>query len=396
VPAEVDCVVVGAGLTGSVAALALAARGLSVVVIEQHAPLPSPRLDQRALVLSCASVRILAACGLWARLMPVSTAVRSIRISERGAFGTVRLDAAEVGLDALGWACPAGLMLGEFNSALLGQVGIEVRWSTQFLGCSAEPAAIRVRLGGPAGNQDVFARLLIGADGAESAVRAASGITVTRFDYAQQAIVASVHAARPAPHTAFELFTTEGPLALIPQGGARYVAVQCFRTERAMRVAELDDADYLALLERRSGARLGSLSELGPRRVHALVRQRADCVTGARTVIIGNAANTVHPNAAQGLNLGLRDAAELAGIAGGATDPGAATTLDAYAAARVRDHRRTGGLTHALARTFASPLAPVACARRTLMAVCAHTGPLRRRVIAEFGGLSALADSASA
>lgn len=394
-PAEVDCVVVGAGLTGSVAALELAARGLSVVIVEQHAPLPSPRLDQRALVLSCASVRILTACGLWARLMPFSTAVRSIRISERGAFGTVRLDAADVGLDALGWACPAGLMLGEFNSALLGQAGIEVKWSTRFLGSSAEPAAIRVRLGGPEGTQDIIARLLIGADGAGSAVRAATGIRVTRFDYAQQAIVASVQAARPAPHTAFELFTTEGPLALIPQGGARVVAVQCFATDRATRVAKLDDTAYLALLERRSGARLGSLSELGPRRAHELVRQRAESVIGARTAIIGNAANTVHPNAAQGLNLGLRDAAALAGIAGNAVDPGAAATLDAYAAARARDHRRTGGLTHALARTFGSPLAPVACARRSLIALCAHAGPLRRRVIAEFGGLAALADSAS-
>jgi 2-octaprenyl-6-methoxyphenol hydroxylase len=395
VPAEVDCVIVGAGLTGSVAALELAARGLSVMLIEQRAPLPSPRLDQRALVLSCASVRILEACGLWARLAPFSTAVRSIRISERGAIGTVRLEAAEVGLDALGWACPAGLMLSEFNSALLDHAGIDVKWSTRFLGCSTQPAAIQVRLGGPQGREDIAARLLVGADGAESAVRSAAGIEVRRFDYMQQAIVASVHAARPAPHTAFEIFTTEGPLALIPQGGARYVAVQCFVTDRAMRVAELDDRAYLALLERRSGARLGSLSELGPRRVHDLVRQRVDSLTGMRTVIIGNAANTVHPNAAQGLNLGLRDAAQLGAIAAGAIDPGAADTLDAYAAARARDHRRTSGLTHALARTFASQLAPVACARRTLLAICAHAGPMRRRVIAEFGGFAALADSAS-
>lgn len=391
-PGEIDCVVVGAGLAGSVAALCLAESGLEVMVVEQRAPLPSPRLDQRALVLSPASVRILGDAGLWPRLAPRSTALTAIRISERGAFGTVALEAAEVGLGALGWACPADHLLSELNAALLENKRVRVQWSTRFTTCEPQPGAIRIRLQGLNGERVESARLLVGADGARSSVREATAVGIECFDYGQQAIVAMVGAARPCPGTAFELFSGEGPLALIPQGADRYVTVQCLSSARAQLAAELDDAAYLDMLERRSGGRLGALSALGPRRVYDLVRQRAERLIGVRSVLVGNAANTVHPNAAQGLNLGLRDAAALARVIGGSADAGARPGLRRYAALRRRDHRSISGFTHVLAQTFTSSLLPVACARRSLLLACAHSLPLRRRLVAELSGIAALTE----
>ncbi|MEQ8492682.1 MAG: FAD-dependent monooxygenase [Gammaproteobacteria bacterium] len=390
-PPEFDCIVVGAGLVGSAAACTLAASGRRVLVVERRAPLHTLPDDVRALVLAPASVQVLGRCGLWPALAPHAAAIRRIHISERGAFGRVRLDAAEAGLAALGWSCPADVMLREMNGGLVHGDGIEVRWSTRFIDARARDDAIEVELATPAGEARVSARLLVGADGARSAVRHAAGIELDSVDYGQSAIVANLEAPALAADLALEHFTDEGPLALIPRGGARFVSVQCLAREHAQAAASLAAPEYLAQLAARAGQRLGPLTALGPRRLHPLARQRARSLTGARTVILGNAANTVHPNGAQGLNLGLRDVAALDAALRAADDAGASEALAAYAALRARDHRAIGGFTHAAAQAFASTLLPARCARRVVLGALAHVPALRRALVAELSGLGALA-----
>ncbi len=392
-----DCLIVGAGLVGSIAALALHGLGCRVTLIERRAQLhPAANQDVRALVLSAGSLAILERYGLWPVLAPVSTAVRRIEVSDRGGFGHVSLAADDIGLEALGWACPADILLRRFNAAVIESAAIKVHWSTRFLAARdvADQIVVTAEVDGV--EVDYRTRLLIAADGSDSAVRAARGIEVERLDYGQSAIVATVRAARPLAGTAFEHFTRRGPLAFIPCGGDRYVSVQCLDHAAADAAMALDGPAYLAMLERRFGTRLGGLDELGNRRRHALLRQRAETLHAPRTLIVGNAANTVHPNAAQGLNLGLRDVQALASCLAGAADPGAAERLRTYRLARQRDHQRTGALTDVLAQAFRSRLGPVSYVRRAAMLLTAHVAPLRRRLLLEASGLAALARDSAA
>ncbi len=392
-PAEYDCVIVGAGLVGAAAAVLLAGRGFRVALLERRAsPLKDAlNADVRALVLAPSSVDVLEDAGMWSGIAARAEAIETIHIQERGSFGAVRLTAHEVGLRALGWACPADGLLQTLRAGAEANPNVTVHWATRYLGHHVSDDHMVITAEYDGASATFSARLLIGADGAESEVRSAAGIGADVFDYAQEAIVANVTVSAPQPRTAFERFTTRGPLALIPRGGAQYVAVQCLDTTAAEHAFELLDADYLALLTRRFGARLGSFTALGPRHRHALKRRRAAAIVGPRLVLIGNAANTVHPNAAQGLNLGLRDVAALAHVLEPGADSGAPAVLTRYRTLRKRDQANTVAFTDMLAQTFRSPLGLVACARRTALALAAGVSPLRHRLIVEASGLAALA-----
>lgn len=373
-------------------AVLLKRRGLSVALLERRAKptLVSLNTDVRALVLAPASVRILEEAGLWPALVPLAEPIRHIRVQQRGRFGSVRLNAADVGRPALGYACPGDGLLQALVAAAEAALGDAFHWATSYVGHDSNPN--RVLLSAESNGQTIHfeSRLLIAADGAESGVRRGASITVERFDYQQQAIVANLHASAPLSYTAFERFTSAGPLALIPRGGASYVAVQCLDDESAMHAMAQSDDDYLADLEIRFGGQLGTFSNLGPRHRHALLRRRAAHIIAPRVALIGNAANTVHPNAAQGLNLGLRDAYGLSQAIAD-RDPGATETLDRFVAHRTRDHASTMRVTDLLAQTFRSPLAAVACVRGAALAATAYLAPLRRRLIVEASGLGALA-----
>lgn len=397
-PPDFDAVVIGAGLVGSCAALALHRAARTVLLVDTAAAPQQPAGDARALVLSSASVDILTELGLWQQLSSHVTPIRHIRISDRGACGVLTLNAADSGLENLGWACPADHLLYELRYAVVAALGENACWSTHYVGHQVHADHVEIQLQHGAQRRTVRAALLIGADGYRSPVRTTSGIKTDGYDYGQHALVAKVAVEHPAEHTAFEHFTREGPLAMIPCGGADYVSVQCLHETRALTALKLDDLTYGAELERRFGTRLGHLTITGPRRAHALVRQRARHIVAPRTVLVGNAANTMHPNAAQGLNLGLRDVATLAaGLAVGVErDVGATTLLARYAAARAPDHRRTVGFTDLLAQGFRSRLWPLALTRRLILTLSDLSPATKQRFIHEASGLAALARSTAA
>lgn len=385
--------IVGAGLVGATAATLLARHGLKVALLERRAAPVAGALDTdvRALVLAPASVQVLEQAGLWSAIAPQAETIETIHVQERGRYGALRMTAGEAGLDALGWACPADGLLQTLVTGAQQTPGVVLSWATRYVSHRLGDEQMLVSAVRNGVTETFSARLLVAADGAESDVRGAAGIGAGVFDYTQDAIVANVAVSAPQPHTAFERFTSRGPLAMIPRGDARYVAVQCLDQACAERACALSDSEYLALLARRFGTRLGALSDLGPRRRHALKRRQAAAITAPHLVLVGNAANTVHPNAAQGLNLGLRDAAALARVLESGADPGAVETLSRYQALRQRDHANTVGFTDALAQAFRSPLGLVGCARRTALAAAACLPPLRHRLIVEASGLAALA-----
>ncbi len=390
---EFDCAVVGAGVVGAVAALALARQGTRVAVIDARRPLEAADIarDARGLVLAPASQRVLAELGIWERLAAVAVPVKYVEITDRGHFGAVRLAHTDLALPALGHVCPGGALLAAVEQVLAAEprctlllgarlARVDVGGQQAVLGISREDTALELR-----------APLLVGADGAESRVREHHGIAVRRRDYGQTAIVATAEVTRPAADTAFERFTRDGPFAVLPLGGRRIVVVRTARSAEADGLLACTDHDFCADLAVRAGGRFGRFFHLGPRRAYALALSRAERITAPRTVLVGNAANTLHPNAAQGLNLGLRDCAALARCVGetiaAGRELGTPRMLDAYCAARARDHAAIVRFTDGVARVFGTDFVPAVALRGAALLACDLLPPLRRRLLQRLTGL---------
>jgi 2-octaprenyl-6-methoxyphenol hydroxylase len=367
-PARCDVAIAGGGMVGLSLAAALADLPLDVVVIEPvtAAADRQPSFDARTTALSAGSRRVLEGIGVWGAVAAQATPIRRIHVSERGAFGTARLTAGEQGVAALGYT---------IENRLLGQALRERAASIPRLAlCEAsvralEAGADSVRLGTDRGGT-IDARLVVAADGANSAVRAALGVEASVSDYGQHALIAHVDTGRFHEHTAYERFTPTGPIAVLPISDGRSAVVWTLSPEAAARALALDDAAFLAELQDAFGLRLGRFTRVGRRQAYPLALTRSAQLTGPRAVILGNAAQGLHPVAGQGFNLGLRDVAALAELLadeiagqGAAADPGAARLLEQYAEWRRPDREAVIRFTDSLVRGFGLPLAPVRGAR---------------------------------
>jgi 2-octaprenyl-6-methoxyphenol hydroxylase len=232
----------------------------------------------------------------------------------------------------------------------------------------AVASAVTATVATAAGPQTIAARLLVAADGARSRLRAALGIDARVDDYRQHAIIVNCTTAEPAAGRAFERFMAAGPLAALPLTRNRIAIVWTQPETAAERILGLSDADFRAELQAAFGWRLGRIRQVGARDRHRLQRVRSENLIGERTVLIGNAANALHPVAGQGFNLALRDVAALAelladALAAGAADIGAAAVLGAYRDWRAADQRRLTSFTHALVQGFGASLPGLATAR---------------------------------
>jgi 2-octaprenyl-6-methoxyphenol hydroxylase len=362
-PERCDVAIAGGGMVGLSLAAALAELPLDVVVIEPVAAdsEEQPSFDSRTTALSNGSRRILEGIGAWAGIAGRATPIRRIHVSERGAFGTAILTAEEQGVAALGHT---------IENRLLGQVLRErVRGEPRIRLQSGRVAVLRqgteaVRLETAAGNA-FEARLVVAADGAQSAVRTALGIGAHVSDYGQHAIIAHLDTARFHEYTAWERFTPAGPLAVLPIGEGRSAVVWTLAPDAARRALALDDADFLGELQAAFGLRLGRFTRVGRRQSYPLALTRAERLTAPRAAILGNAAQSLHPVAGQGFNLALRDVATLAELLAGppGSDPGDAALLDRYSRERAPDRAAVIRFTDSLVRGFGLPGAPLRRAR---------------------------------
>ncbi|MGE3389015.1 MAG: FAD-dependent monooxygenase [Gammaproteobacteria bacterium] len=381
-PVPVPVAVAGAGFVGAALALGLARAGIAVTVVERQPARAAPREDGRGLALAMSSVSLLERLGVWTALAPQVCAVRHVHVTQRGHFGALRLSHHDVGQPALGYVCPAEA-LQEALLRALADAGVDVRFSHEIAALHVDADAAHLTLRTSEGSAGCTAALVIGADGADSAVRTLAGIGVRRHDYDQSAIVANVDVIDPRPNTALERFTVDGPLALLPLGGRRHVLVRAARRADVPGLLALPDRDYLAETARRFGVAAGYFTALGVRREHPLALQRAVALTAARVLLVGNAANTLHPNGAQGLNLGFRDAGcaldLLIDACTRGRDPGDLDLLRRYAAARHADHRATACITDTLARAFAVAH-PLAGALRACALAGADRLPVMKRL----------------
>lgn len=392
-PRQFDVAIVGGGLVGASLALALAGSSVRVLLIEGVSPQSSaqPSFDERTTALGNASRRVLQGLGIWDELAREAAAIRTIHVSEAGRFGSARLSAAEQGVEAFGYVIPnrvIGMALWH-GLRRAGAVTLRVPARVSAVEIAADGAALTV-LGADGAPETVSARLLVAADGANSLVRAAAGIAAEVEDYEQVAITTAIQTDRPHDGTAYERFTSTGPVAVLPLHGGGYGTVWACEPARAAELLALGEADYLSALQRRFGWRVGRLLRAGRRASYPLRLSRAATTVGLRTVLVGNAAQGLHPIAGQGFNLGLRDAALLAErIAACDGDPGAPQLLRAYSQARASDRLGVVRFTDSLVRLFASRL-PGASLLRNLGLVAFDLSPPAKRALARvslgFGG----------
>ena len=342
---DIDVAICGAGPVGLALAALLARRGMasSRIALIDAKSLGAAMTDPRSIALSYGSRLLLEEVDAW----PVpATPIHQIHVSRRGQFGRSMIERAEHDVPALGYVTRYGELITALSGACE-RAGVTVIRPARVTGSLEHADGVNMQLDD---GREVEAALVVQAEGGVFGEQDSRALT---RDYRQTAVIARVSSSAPIAHRAYERFTDEGPLALLPQDGAdghQYALVWCVRPETAEALLELGDAAFLARLGQAFGTRLGRFTGASARATYKL-GLNADARATARTVAIGNAAQTLHPVAGQGLNLGLRDAAVLARLlAQGATPE----KLGAFSAARAIDRRLTVGLTDTMARVFAA------------------------------------------
>ena len=352
-----DVVIVGGGLVGASLAIALVRQGVEVGLVEAAPAGQMPAVfDQRNLSFAAATVNALTALGVMQQLRTPTGPIRRIHISRQGDFGRVRLEAQDYGRATFGQVVVARDFGEALEARLEGLSGLTRYRPARFVGFAPDEAGHRaLRIADAEGERTLHARLVVAADGTRSAVREALGIGVDEHDYGQTLFVARVRATQAPDGTAYERLGDDGPTALLPRGDRHWGVVHGVAREQAETVAALDDAAWLARLQRAVGWRIGRLVASGERSAYPIARVVAQRLVAGRAVVLGNAAQTIHPIGAQGFNLGLRDALTLAEEIARGDDPGAASRLAAYAARRREDRERTLAFSDGLARLTANP-----------------------------------------
>lgn len=384
---DADVLVVGGGLVGQSLCVALEGMALRAMQVESEPPraADAPRWDERNFALGRRSVQALERWGVWAHARAQARPIAEVHASSRGDFGAVRITAAECGVDALGHTVPARAVGEALSARLAGCRTVERIAPARLTALAHDDAGVTATLDTPDGARALRVRLVVGADGTASAVRGFAGIGSETRDYGQTAIVCTI-TARGAPEgRAFERFTDSGPFALLPLGEDRLGMIWTVPAGQAEATLALDDAAFLAAAQDRFGRRAGTFQRVGRRQPWPLRLTRALRVCGERVVLVGNAAQTIHPIGAQGFNLGLRDvealAALLADAVASGADPGDATHLAAHAAAREADRSATIRMSDGLARAFLPTALPLRLLRGAALAVL-DRAPLLKRDLA--------------
>lgn len=386
--ARFDVAVAGGGPVGAALACALADSGASVLLADPWlgAAEPSPAFAPRPIALSLATERVLASLGVWEGLAPAATPIESIHVSEAGRFGAARLEAAQCGVGRFGSVVAAGALGAALRDAVARRDAIR-RTGGRIVDADPSGGKVVSRVVDEAAGTSlpIGASLVAVADGGRSELRDALGIDSSVREYRQCAIAAVVAARAPREHTAFERFTTEGPVAMLPMGGKRYGLVWSCGEERADELGGLGEEEFAVRLAAVFSGRLGGFDAIDERAVFPLRFVRADTIVAERVALVGNAANHLHPVAGQGFNLGVRDVASLAEVVAAARreggDPGDPSVLARYRRWRAPDHAAVARFTDGLVDLFGHRFSPVAPLRGPAL-VALDLAPALKRALA--------------
>lgn len=359
-------IIVGGGMAGATLALAISSLtkgAVPVALVEAQQPdnRQHPGFDARAIALAQGTCQQLDSIGIWSALADCATAIKHVHVSDSGHSGFVNLQAQDYRVPALGQVIEL-FDAGKRLFALLQQApGVTLHCPAKVVEVvrTAESATVTLDNG-----QQLSGKLLVAADGSHSALAQACNIQWQQQDYQQIAVIANVTTSELPNGRAFERFTRNGPLALLPMSQGRSSLVWCHAKEDKQQVDSWDDARFIAELQRAFGWRLGKILHAGKRHSYPLQLLTASRHVSHRLALVGNAAQTLHPIAGQGFNLGLRDVMSLAEtIAQAGKDPGDYEVLSQYQQRRQQDQQATIGVTDGLIHLFANRYGPLVVGR---------------------------------
>ncbi len=378
-----DVIVVGAGMVGAALALALARAGFDVAVIEPRAPKPwnaRDDIDLRVVALAPSSIELLGRLDVWKSIRESRVcAYRAMHVWDALAPGELNFDAAAEGRSALGHIVENRLIQSVLWNALGRESRITLHCPSKVAATEATPERRTLTFDD---GTIIAAKLVVAADGVDSALREMAGIAVHDRDYGQCAIVAHVATERAHESTAWQRFLPGATLAFLPLADGRSSIVWSVPEAESQRLLALDDAAFCAELGAAFDFRLGRVTAATSRAVFPLRMKLADRYLAPRLVLIGDAAHAVHPLAGQGVNLGLRDVDELGAVLIEARDAkrdfAAESVLRRYERRRRSDNVLSAHAFDAIQRVFGSEVMPVAALRGAGLALVNKIEPLKR------------------
>ncbi|MFN3018457.1 2-octaprenyl-6-methoxyphenyl hydroxylase [Vibrio coralliilyticus] len=389
---QFDVVIAGGAMAGMTLALAinkLSQQPLSIAVVEPYQVdhQAHPGFDSRSIALSYGTVNILKQFGLWDDISTFATAIRHIHVSDRSHAGMTEIDNLEVGVEALGYVVELADVGRLYHEKVAQDSNITLLCPASVNQIERQQQCVHIELDN---GQTISGKLLVAADGAISTCCQQIGLDFNEHDFEQVAVIANIKTAEHHQGRAFERFTSSGPVALLPMSEHRMSLVWCLRPDDAQRVMSLDDDAFLKELQHAFGWRLGKLEKVGQRAVYPLLLRYREQNTSHRFAIVGNAAQTLHPIAGQGFNLGIRDVATLAEvIATNSSDPGDYSVLSQFKRRRENDRSATISLTSSLVHIFSNDYLTLRIGRNLSLAAMDNIPVLKAPLLARTLGLVA-------
>jgi len=369
---DYDIIIAGGGMIGTSLGLALAPLKLRVAIIEAVARSAEqqPSFDDRSTALSRSSQRTFEAMGLWPEIVAASTPIKNIHVSDKGRFGFAHIDAGEQEVEALGYVVINRVLGQVLQSSLSGVAGLDLMCPAKICAVATADDDVTATIEEPGGQRTLTCKLLVAADGASSGVRDMIGISASRVDYDQWAVIGNVLPEKAPGNCAYERFTDTGPIAMLPIADERAAFVWMLPPASARELLTLSDEEFTDRLQDTFGYRLGRFSKVGKRAAYPLALTKANGLIAKRSVVVGNAAHGLHPVAAQGFNLGMRDVAALCDCIADARDDqaesldcGSAAILENYAEWRRSDQKKLVRFTDGIVRLFGDQRPPVPALR---------------------------------
>ena len=379
---EYDITIIGAGLTGAAAAIALHQHAASIAIIDVHDIKDAAnKIPLRGIALSDGSRRILQNINVWDTIKNDACAVQEIRVSRNNAFGTTRIRAEDEGIDALGFVIRAADLLAGLHQTLLRLDNLKIYSSTLVESARDHGTHILLSLKQKDKQHTIKTRLLIIASGRQNDISKALGFSFRHKNYRQSAIVARIRSESLERQVAYERFTNDGLIAVLPhQPAGERIIGRVYVGDSGSQAMDLSDTDFMSKLQHDLGQRIGKICEIGKRDIYPLILCYAKRIAIGRTVLLGDSAQTIHPVGGQGLNLALRDIAFLVEHLCDSPDAGAADLLQNYSRDRFSDVRKVMYFTHSLAKLcvgLKQPLAPFLGASLTMLDML----PFIRRIL---------------
>ena len=387
---DYDLAIVGGGIVGSTLACALKNSGLSVVLIEAQPPSVEAKKPQ-AYNLSLLSGRIFQGIGVWDKILPQTTTYQQIRLSDADHAGIVQFHLTDLGTDALGYIGEHRLVLNSLYEFLADCPNISWLCPAEVVEVEYQASGVEIKVKVDGTQRQVRSRLIVAADGARSRIRTSAGISTKGWQYWQSCVTARIKTEKPHNNTAFERFWPSGPMGVLPLSGNRCQVVWTAPHAEAQALKDLDENEFLKLLEQRSGGLLGHLELESQRFLFPVQLMQSDRYTQSRLALIGDAAHCCHPVGGQGLNMGIRDAAALAQVlqdAGGrGEDIGDVQVLKRYERWRKLENWAILGFTDFLDRMFSNSWLPLVTTRRLGLLMLRRIHPLKTLALRLMTGL---------